>query len=187
MYRVITLANELLEAVPNVAMAPGMTSGLSALAKFYKGLAIGHLAFLYEELPIVTGLDHPEPEFVTRQQALEAAIALLSEARSELSATPASAEFNSDVLADGFNLENSIDAMIARFALSAGDLAEADAAAQRVTPGVTSEFGFSLDDGNPIFNIMYRSCVPDASGAVVPHGGGGGRRARGLLGDRRER
>ncbi len=157
MYRVVTLANELLAAIPNVDFVPGTASGLSALAKLYKAMAIGNLAYLYEQLPISTGLDNPEAAFVSRQAALEEALRLLNEARQELAATPASDEFNADVVADGFDLENTIEAMIARYALSAGDLAQAAAGAQRVDPTATSEFRFSSSDGNPIFNIMYRS------------------------------
>lgn len=157
MYRVITLANELLAAIPNVEFQPGTASGLTALAKLYKGMAIGNLAMLYAQLPVNTGLDNPQATFVARDAALNEALVLLNEARDELLATPASAEFNGDVLADGFNLENTIDAMIARFSLIAGDLTQALEAAQRVQPGVTSEFDFSTADSNPIFNIMYRS------------------------------
>src|SRR5690606_35695961 len=126
--------------------------GLSALAKFYKGMAIGNLAMLYEQLPVETGLNNLNAEFLTRAAALQEALRLLNEARDELIATPASEEFENDVLADGFDLENTIDAMIARFALVAGDLAQAAAAAQRVSPAVTSEYRFSTSDGNPIFN-----------------------------------
>jgi hypothetical protein len=157
MYRVITLSNELLAAIPTASFVPGTASGLSALAKFYKGMAIGNLAMLYEQLPVETGLNNLNAEFLTRAAALQEALRLLNEARDELIATPASEEFENDVLADGFDLENTIDAMIARFALVAGDLAQAAAAAQRVSPAVTSEYRFSTSDGNPIFNIMYRS------------------------------
>lgn len=157
MYRVITLANELLAAIPNVEFQAGTASGLTALAQLYKGMAIGNLAMLYEQLPIETGLATPQATFVTREEALDEALRLLTDARDLLAATPASAEFNSDVLADGFDLENTIEAMIARYALIAGDLTQALGAAQRVDAGATSEFDFSSADTNPIFNIMYRS------------------------------
>lgn len=157
MYRVITLSNELLTALPDVPMEAGTTSGLEALALFYQGLAFGNLAMLYEQLPIATGLDNPEPEFVSREAALEHALQLLNDARDALLATPASEEFDADVLADGFDLGNSIEAMIARFSVIAGDLAQAEAAAERVDPNATSEFEFSNVDANPIFNIMYES------------------------------
>lgn len=157
MYRVITLSNELLAAVPNVEFQAGTASGLRALALFYQGLAFGNLAMLYEQLPIETGLDNPEPAFVHRDVALDHALDLLNQAREELLATAASEEFNSDVLAEGFDLENSIEAMIARFAIVAGDLAQAEAAASRVDPNATSVFDFSTADGNPIFNITYES------------------------------
>lgn len=157
MYRVITLSNELLGAIPNVEFQAGTASGLEALALFYQGLAFGNLAMLYQQLPIETGLDNPEPEFVARDEALTHALDLLNQARETLLATPASEEFNADVLAEGFDLENSIEAMIARFALIAGDNGQAEAAAGRVDPNATSEFGFSTNDGNPIFNITYES------------------------------
>src|SRR5512138_2202002 len=88
MYRVITLSNELLAAIPNVDFQPGTASGMTALAKFYQGLAIGNLAMFYEQFPIETGLTNPQATFVTRDVALARALQLLNEARDGLLATP---------------------------------------------------------------------------------------------------
>src|SRR5690606_20288563 len=111
----------------------------------------------YEQFPIETGLSNTEATFVTREAGLASARQLLNEARDALIATPASAEFDSDVRRARRDLGNSIEWPVARRAASAGELQPSSTGGGRVSPGATSEFRFSAADGNPIFNIMYRS------------------------------
>ena len=158
MYDVITVANVLLNNVGSVpALDAGTASGIIALAKLFKGMAFGNLLNVYERIPLETGLQNLHPTFVTRQQALAATLALLNEARQQLITTPASATFNTTVLAPGFDLPNTIDAMIARFSLIAGDFTAANAAASRVNLSVLSEFRFSATDPNPLWTMFLNS------------------------------
>src|SRR5688572_17434114 len=158
MYDIVTVANVLLANVPNVpALDAGTASGITALAKLFKAMAFGNLLQVYERIPLETGLQNLHPEFVTRQAGLTAVLQLLNEARQQLITTPPSATFNNTVLAPGFDLPNTIDAMIARYSLIAGNLDDALAAAQRVNLNVLSEFRFSATAPNPLWNMWYNS------------------------------
>lgn len=156
-YNVIQQADLLIDNVPNVEMAAGTESGLLALAKLFKAMAFGNLLQVYERIPLEVGPDHPQAQFATRQEGLAAVLSLLNEARNHITTTPVSNEFTNDVVAPGFNLPNTIDAMIARYSLIAGDLAGAAAAAGRVNLNVLSEFRFSATDVNPLWNLWYNS------------------------------
>src|SRR5688572_9447604 len=156
-YNVVQVADILIENVPNVEMAAGTESGLLALAKLFKAMSFGNLLQVYERIPLDVGPDNPEPQFATRQEGLTAVLTLLNEARQHITATPVSTEFTTEVLAPGFNLANTIDAMIARYSLIAGDNAGAAAAAQLVNLSILSEFRFVATDPNPLWNLWYNS------------------------------
>lgn len=156
-YTVISRANILLSSIGNVTLQPGTASGISALAKFYKAVAFGNLLNIYERVPLDVGLQNQQPQFATRQEGLALVLQLLNEARQAITTTPVSAEFNSDVLQPGFDLANSINAMLARYSLIAGDLNGALAAAQRVNLSVLSEFRFSASDPNPLYTMWLSS------------------------------
>lgn len=152
-YRVIRVADVVISNAGNVGLGPGTTSGLIALGKLYKAMAFGNLIQIYERIPIDVSPTNRSPEFATREQGLEHVVTLLEEARAQLQQTPASTEFNSTVLAPGFDLENTILAMLARYRLIAGDLDGAATAAAAVNLGVFSEFRFSATDANPFWNL----------------------------------
>lgn len=157
MYDVIQVANALLENVPNVEMQAGTESGLLALGKLYKAMAFGNLLNEYERIPLDVGPQNPHATFATRQEAYAEVLRLLNEAREHVLTTPVTAEFTADVLAPGFDLMNTIDAMIARYSLISGDLQGANTAALRVSPTVLSELRFSATDVNPLWNLWYNS------------------------------
>ena len=155
MYDVIQIANVLLTNVPQVTtLQAGTASGLIALAKTFKAMSLGNLLQIYERVPLETGLNNQTAQFASRAEGLAEVLRLLNEARTQLTTTPVSTEFNNDVIAPGFNLPNTIDAMIARYSLIAGDLAGALAAAQRVNLTVFSEMRFSASDPNPLWNLF---------------------------------
>jgi hypothetical protein len=124
-----------------------------AMAKLYKAMAYGNLIQIYETIPLEVGPTIRNPPFADRQTVLNTIITLLEEAAAQLQATPTSVEFRNEILAPGFNLENTIQAMLARYALIAGDLTKANDAATRVSSTVFSEFRFSATDANPLWNI----------------------------------
>lgn len=156
-YRVVKLANELIQVTPDAPLAAGTKSGILAMAKLYKAMALGNLIQMYERIPLrVEGTTQDAP-FEDRATVLAEILRLLQEARAHLQQTAPSAEFNNTVKAPGFDLQNTIDAMTARYALIAGNHALALEAAQRVNPGVVSEMRFSSIDRNPLYNLWYRS------------------------------
>lgn len=154
MYRVVRHANTLIEVAPNVGLGAATVSGLVAMARLYKAMAFGNLIQIYERIPIEVGPNIENATFTDRQAVLAEILNLLEAAASQIQQTPPSAEFNSQVLAPGFNLPNTIQAMLARYALIAGDLARADAAAANVDLNVFSEYRFSANDANPFWNIV---------------------------------
>ena len=156
-YDVIRTANVLIETTPGVGFGPGTTSGMLALAKLYKGMAFGNLYQIYERFPLVVSPTNRNAEFATREEGIAEVLRLLEEARQHVTAVPPSAEFRSTILAPGFDLENTIDAMLARYHLIAGNPDQAMAAAQRVNLGVLSEHRFSASDVNPLWNLWYNS------------------------------
>jgi len=157
MYDVVQIADIVLTNAPDVPMEPGTRSGLLVLGRLFKAMSFGSLLQVYERIPLDVGLDNLDAPFATREEGLAAVLQLLNEARSQLQATPLSTEFMSDVLEPGLDLGNTIDAMIARYSLIAGDLAGAAAAAARVDLGVLSEARFSANDANPLWNMWYNS------------------------------
>ncbi|HEX6307070.1 MAG TPA: RagB/SusD family nutrient uptake outer membrane protein [Longimicrobiales bacterium] len=150
-YRVVRHADFLITNAPTtVGLGPGYISGLVALGKLYKAMALGNLIQIYEQIVIVPGLD---AAFVDRTTAMTTILTLLDEAAAQLASVPPAPEFSALVPAPGFNLANTIQAMRARYNLIAGNLTIADAAAAAVSPTVFSEFRFSDSDPNPLWNL----------------------------------
>jgi hypothetical protein len=154
-YDVLQVANVLLENVPKVpTLGPEMSNALIALAKTFKAMSLGNLLLVYERVPLDVGLQNLNPTFATRQEGLNVVLTLLNEARTALATAPP-AEFTNTILAPGFDLVNTINAMIARYSLIAGDLPGALTAAQRVNLNTLSEFRFSASDANPLWNMWF--------------------------------
>lgn len=151
-YRVIKSADDVIRNVNNVTLEPGMRSGMLTLAYLLKGAAIGQLIQGFQQI----ALDEPgtdQPAFVSREEALARARALLDSAQVQFEAEPPSAAFNSTVLATGLDLGNTIAAMQARYARMANDWPAAIAAADRVDLSVISLWPFSDQARNPIFDL----------------------------------
>ena len=152
-YRVVRIADVVIANAGNVGFGPGTVSGIGAMGRLFKAMAFGNLIQIYEQVPLDVSPTNRAPEFADRAAVLAEIISLLEEAEAMLVATPASAEFTNDIVADGFDLLNTIRAMLARYNLIAGNLDAADAAAASVDPTVFSEFQFSGTDANPVWNL----------------------------------
>ncbi|HEX6135444.1 MAG TPA: RagB/SusD family nutrient uptake outer membrane protein [Longimicrobiales bacterium] len=152
-YRVVRVADVVIANADNVGFGAATVSGIIAIGKLYKAMALGNLIQIYERIPLDVSPTNRSPQFADRTAALDAIVTLLEEAEAQLVQTPASAEFNTDMLAAGFDLLNTIRAMLARYSLIAGDLDAADAAAASVDPAVWSEFQFGASDANPLWNF----------------------------------
>ena len=133
----------------SIVADPGVRSGLQAYASIYKALAIGTMATYFEQ---VTVENTAKPKFVPRVEALNQAIVLLEAALATVTTTPPSTGFTSRVVA-GIDIPNTINALIARYALMAGDNAKALAAANRVVLTVRSEIRFDDVTRNPIWDV----------------------------------
>lgn len=151
-YRTIKSAEDLEKNVPGVTLLPGTRAGILALARTLKAMSLGELIEAFEQVPIdVTSAS--TPSFSDRTTVLAEVIRLLESARSELSAVSTSdlADFNSTILGTGFDLSNTINAMIARYALIAGDNAKALAAANLVDLSKTSTLFYTSTVQNPLY------------------------------------
>ncbi|MDU0369350.1 RagB/SusD family nutrient uptake outer membrane protein [Hymenobacter endophyticus] len=150
-YRVIGVADRLIEAAPTVLAADAAArSGVLAHAYLFKASALAGVALGFEQGPVTTGT---APSFVPRQQLLGQAISLLDQAVQELTATPPSTEFTTQVLGADFSLLNTVQAYRARFNLMAGNYAAALTAANQVTLTVRSGFTYSAQNPNPVYQF----------------------------------
>ncbi|MGH7475675.1 MAG: RagB/SusD family nutrient uptake outer membrane protein [Longimicrobiales bacterium] len=157
MYDVVQVANLLIDNAPDVPLETATRSGIIALARLFKAMAFGNLLQIFERIPLAPGPDNTQPEFASRAEAVQAVLTLLDEARAQIQQTPPSSDFDTQILAPGFDLANTIEAMDARFSLMFGDEARAMAAAQNVDPDVLSEFRFTATDPNPLWVLWYAS------------------------------
>lgn len=157
-YRVVKSAEDLIANTPKVPIADaGTRSGIIALARLLKAMSLGELIEAFQQIPIDVTTSQ-RPLFVDRETALSAVIKLLETARDEIAATPPSSEFNTTILGIGFNLPNTIQAMLARYALIKGDYAKALTAANAVSLTVTSTLFYnSTTTRNPFYLIAIQS------------------------------
>lgn len=154
-YRVIGSANQLLVGAPQVGLAPGTQAGVTALARTFKAMSLGFIIQQYERVPINPSVEGSP--FESRAVVLDTIIALLETARSELSAVPPAqlAEFRTRIQGAGFDLGNTINAMLARYYLIAGRHQQAIDAANRVNLGVLSVIPYPDPVANPIYNYAF--------------------------------
>ncbi|WP_310396440.1 RagB/SusD family nutrient uptake outer membrane protein [Hymenobacter sp.] len=161
----------------NAGNAPdaGTRSGIVAYASIFRALALGTLAQYFEQIPVVTQANAP---FVDRVAVLRDAVAQLETAAAQLAATPASADFNARIV-PGLDLANTLQALIARYSLMAGDYDKALAAAGRVDLTRRSVFNFDDNTRNPLFETSFgnrnvfepTTAALGLTGALAPEAG----------------
>ncbi|MFW6201171.1 MAG: RagB/SusD family nutrient uptake outer membrane protein [Gemmatimonadota bacterium] len=156
-YRVVASANELIEYAPEVGLEAGTATGIVALARLFKAMALGAAVQQYERVPVHIAVESPAPQ--PREVVLDSVMALLASAESAVDGLTDDdlTTLENRVLGDGFDLRNTVRAMRARFALMAGDHAGAIAAAERVDLGVLSVLSYAAPSVNPIWNITFNS------------------------------
>lgn len=154
-YGVIKSANNLIEHADDVGLGPGTETGILALAKLFKAMALGSAIQIFEAIPIDVSVPGPVPQ--SREAVLDEVLTLLESARADLAGVTDDdlATFRSRVLGSGFNLRNTVDAMLARYHLIAGNYQDAIDAADRVDPGVLSMFTYTSPDVNPVYNLSF--------------------------------
>ncbi len=159
MLRVIGIAEDISANAATIEIDPGTQSGLIAYANLYHAMSIGAMAQNYEQVIVATSEDNPP--FVSRIEGFNTAITLLNEAKNTLAATPLSEEFKTEILRGEIDLENTIDAMLARFNLYAGNYDAAIVAASEVNQTSTSVFTYDSQNLNPIWSRVYQNGTPN--------------------------
>ena len=160
MLRVVNSCNDLIARADAIDLAPETRSSIKAHAGLFKGMAIGALAQHFEQIVVEPDLNN-EANFVDRQQGFAEAIAALEAARAELAGGGVTDEFQATVL-QGLDLPNTIDAMLARFNLYAGNYGDAAIeAAGRVDLSVASVFEYDLMNANPVWSRVILNNTPN--------------------------
>ncbi|WP_084088370.1 RagB/SusD family nutrient uptake outer membrane protein [Fodinibius roseus] len=147
--RMINMCDQILANAPGTITDEAELSGIMALTSVYKAMSLGYLIQTFEQAPIQAG---NEVEFSSRDQVLSEVLTLLDNAQTQIAGTPPSSDFNSSVMLSGFDLENTIYAMQARYHLLAGNYQEAIDATGEIDPSATSVFSF---DGSASRNPVY--------------------------------
>ncbi len=130
---------------------PGTKSGIVGYAAIFRALSLGSLAQFFEQAPVTTATNAP---FVPRVQVLQEAIKSLEAAVTQVNATAVSANFTGKVV-PGIDIPNTLQALIARYALFAGDNDKALAAAQKASLTTKSVFNFDDNTRNPLFEATF--------------------------------
>lgn len=144
-------ADIVLSNADRVIADAGLRSGVVAYASIFKALSLGALAQFFQQAPLTTGTNAP---FVGREELLRAAITQLESAATLVGTTAPSAAFALRV-PTGIDIPNTIQALIARYALSVGDYDKAITAAGRVNLSVRSFFSFDDNSRNPVFETAF--------------------------------
>lgn len=152
-YDVINLADQVLANAGNVGLSSGAATGVSAVAKTFKGMSFGILGSQFER--VILNPDAESPTLSPAAAAIEEAITLLESARTDYGGLSAAdrSYLTTRVLGAGFDLGSTIDAMLARYYLEVGDYTNAIAAANRVDLSVRSMLPYPAPDLNPICNL----------------------------------
>jgi starch-binding outer membrane protein, SusD/RagB family len=134
----------------NVATDPATRGPIVAYAAIYRALALGTMAQFWQQVTIKT---EEKATFSSREDALKEAITTLESAAAGLTTAP-SAVFTSRIV-PGLDLANTLQALIARYALMVGDNDKALAAAAKVDLTKWSFWSFDDTSRNPLFESLF--------------------------------
>lgn len=129
-------------------------SGLIAYASIFKAMAIGNLSMFFEQIPAAPGTITTPATFQSRVDGFRRAVTTLRAAQTALGANAPSAAFFANVptSVNTAFFNNTINALIARYSLFAGDFAAATTAANAVDLNYTGAvLGYDAIVTNPIF------------------------------------
>jgi len=144
------MAETIIASVDGVELTDGTRSGISAFAKFMNAISLGYLVMNYEQAPVNIGED---AQFSDRTTVLTESVNLLTSALAEIIANPISSEFQDKVIPT-IDLENSINAFLARYNLYLGNYAEAITAANKVDLGSMSQWWYDASENqNPVYGF----------------------------------
>jgi hypothetical protein len=150
--RVISMNDQILADAPEVVLIQEDLSGIIALSGIYKAMALGYAVQSFEQSPITAG---NEAAFSSREEVLAEALRLLDSALQQINSIAPSDNFNNGILLTGFDLENTIYALQARYNLFAGNYQAAIDAANQIDMSATSVFSYDgSTNRNPIFDAV---------------------------------
>ncbi|GAB3330447.1 hypothetical protein GCM10027299_35140 [Larkinella ripae] len=129
----------------------GTKSGVVAYAAIFKALSLGTLAQFFEQAPLKAG---ENAAFVPRAQLLKEAVTQLEAAVAQVASAPVSSKFALSIVT-GIDIPNTLQALIARYSLFAGDYTKALEAAGKVDLSKRSFFAFDDNTRNPIFETAF--------------------------------
>ena len=176
-FRIVRTAEAILANVPRVSgIGTGLAAGLTANAKLFKAMALGMAALQYERLPI-TASSAGAP-LLPREEVLAEVIRLLESAREDYASVPAAdlTGFRASAVSPGFDVRNTIDAMLARYYLFTGQYQQAIDAAKRVDPAVVSQLTYPNPGINPIHDYSVVSIYVAPLASVASQAEAGDRR-----------
>src|SRR5688500_13008345 len=155
-FAVIKSANTVLAGADQVGMGPALRAGTVATAKLFKAMALGMMIQQYERVIITVSLEGSTPQ--PRTVVLDTILTLLESARSDIAGVSDAdlAGYRSRVAGTGFDLRNTIDAMLARYYLIAGQYSNAIAASDRVSRTILSVLAYPTPGRNPIENLSLQ-------------------------------
>ncbi|GAB3799222.1 hypothetical protein GCM10028819_22070 [Spirosoma humi] len=142
---------ELILANTGVVADAGTKSGIVGYASIFRALSLGTLGLFFEQSPVTTGNNVP---FVPRAQVFKEAITTLEAAATQVASAPVSTDFSGKIVT-GIDIANTIQALIARYALFSGDYDKALAAAAKVDLSKKSVFNFDDNTRNPLFEYTF--------------------------------
>lgn len=146
--KIIADADNVIANAPNLG-DKGYASGLIAYASLYKALALGNLSQNWERIPAGIGQN---VSFIARADGFTKAIAVIDNAFAVMAANPVTTAFLGNMPA-GVDLQNTLYALKARYALFLGNYPLALSAANSVDLTKKSTFNFDSQTLNPIFEI----------------------------------
>jgi len=154
-YRTIRSANNVIAAAPGLGLGRGLEVGLVATAKLFKAMALGMAIQQFERIPLDTNLQGAP--LADRATVLAEVLRLLESARADLGTVSDAdlATYRARAQPAGFDLRNTVNAMLARYYLINGQWQEAITAAERVNLGVISAFTYPTPQRNPIEQYAF--------------------------------
>lgn len=148
LYRVVEMADLLKENAPDVQLTDGELTEIEVLSNIYKAMALGYVIQSFEQAPTSTVLEG-NAEFESREAVLDEAISLLEDADAQTGSLPGTLT----VTVSGFDIPNTINALLARYNLLAGNYQDAIDYAGEVDQSATSVFNY---DGSTSRNPIYQ-------------------------------
>lgn len=173
------MAESLLASIANVELSDDTRASLIAYGSFYKAMTLGHLIQMFEMAPIDNS-PNGDASFSDRATVLAECISLLETGRDELNANAVSGQFISKVLGPDVDLLASINALLSRYHLLAGNYSESISSADAaLSSSKSSVFTYDANNVNPIWNRTVNSADLDPQtnfglvGSYIPEGGDG--------------